>query len=197
MARIRPTDADLIKTLTDLGKSYFTVSDLERILELPRKSLYVVLGRLVKSGVLERLGKNIYTVFTRSLDVEKVANEIYFPCYLSFEKALSACGILSQIPFVLTFASPRPPKKMTIAGTMIEFTHLPKKLYFGYKLEGHRYVAEPEKALLDQLYMVSREKRTLNTEELDLTSINKERLYEYAKKFPAYTRKLLSKSGLI
>ncbi len=193
MARIRPTDADLIKELTDLGKSYFTVSDLERILDLPRKSLYVVLGRLVKSGVLEHLGKNLYTVFTQPLDVEKVANEIYFPCYLSFEKVLSAYGILSQIPFVLTFASSRPSKKMTVGDTMIEFTHLPRKLYFGYKLEGDRYVAEPEKALMDELYMISRNKRTLNTKELDLSLINKEKFCEYAKKFPAYTRKLASR----
>lgn len=175
----------------DLKKPYFTVSDLEMILGLKRKSLYVTLNRLTKSGVLTRLKKNVYVVFTGDIDAEKIANEIYYPSYLSFEKALSVYGILSQIPFTLTFATARPSKKLTIANTEIEYSHIRKSLFFGYEVKKGKYIALPEKALLDELYMVSRGLRTLNMSELDLKEINKARLNEFAKKFPPYIGNLL------
>ena len=192
MARIRPTDTDLIKKLTAFNKSYFTVGDLEKILGLKRESLYVTLNRLTKSGVLERLRKNVYILFTQINDVEKVANEICYPSYLSFEKALSVYGILSQIPYTYTFATVKPSKKMMIGNVEVEYSHLKKELFFGYVLKDGKNIALPEKALLDELYLVSRGVRTLNIEELDLKIINKEIIAEFAKKYPAYINKPLS-----
>lgn len=191
MVRIRPKDTDLIKKLMDLKKPYFTVADLEKIIELKKKSLYVTLNRLTKSGVLTRLKKNVYIVFTGDIDAEKIANEIYYPSYLSFEKALSDYGILSQIPFTLTFATARPSKKLIIANTEVEYSHIKKSLFFGYEVKNGKYIAFPEKALLDELYLVSRGLRTLNITELDLKEISKDRLEEFAKKFPPYIEDLL------
>lgn len=191
MARIRPTDIDLVKKMTDFSKSYFSVADLEKITGLKKISLYVTLNRLVKNGVLQRLKKNIYSLFTKVVDYEKIAGEIYFPSYLSFETALSKYSILSQIPFTETFATPRLTKKTEINGIAIEYSHLPKGLFFGYILQNSKYIAEPEKALLDQLYMVSRGKRSINIEELDLKEIDRKKLDEYAKRFPAYIKPLV------
>ena len=191
MARVRLTNVELIKKLTGFNKSYFTVADLEKVLDLKRNSLYVTLNRMVKSGVLVRLGKNIYLLFTESVDIEKIANELYFPSYLSFEQALSQYGILSQIPYVHTFVTIRPTKKMVIAGVAVEYSHLKKELFWGYTLKNGKYIAEKEKALLDQLYIVSMGKRNVDIKELDLRDIDKEKLEEYAKKFPVIINPLL------
>ena len=191
MVRIRPTDPELIKKLMDLRKPYFTVADLERVLGLKKKSIYVTLNRLTKSGVLTRLKKNVYMVFTGEVDAEKIANEIYYPSYLSFEKALSDYGILSQIPYTLTFATVRPSKKLTIADWQVEYSHIKKSLFFGYEVINEKNIACPEKALLDELYLVSRGLRKINIDELDLREINKEKLEEYAKNFPPYIGDLL------
>src|SRR3990170_3227298 len=145
MARIRPKNIDLIKKLTGFHKSYFNMADLEKVLGLKRDSLYVTLNRLVKAGVLDRLAKNIYSLFTEGLDIEKIANELYFPSYLSFEQALSQYSILSQIPYTLTFATIRPTKKMTIANVAVEYSHIKRELFFGYTLKNDRYIAEKEK----------------------------------------------------
>ena len=191
MVRIRPPDPVLIRKLMDFGKPYFTVADLERILGLKKETLYVTLNRLTKSGILTRLKKNIYVVFTGAVDAEKIANEIHYPAYLSFEKALSDYGIFSQIPLTLTFATLRPSKKLTIADRQVEYSHLKRNLFFGYEVKNGKNIALPEKALLDELYLVSRGLRNINIEELDLKAINKDRLEEMAKKFPAYTNMLL------
>lgn len=184
---------ELIKKLRDFHKSYFTVADLEKVLDLKRDSLYVTLNRLVKSGVLVRLAKNVYLLFTETVDTEKIAGELYFPSYLSFEQALSRCGILSQIPYTQTFATTRPTKKMIIAGVEVEYSHLKKELFFGYILKNGKNIAEKEKALLDQIYMVSMGKRSINIEELDLRGIDIEKLTEYAKRFPNFINPLLDK----
>lgn len=191
--RKRPKNIELIKRLRGFNKSYFNVADLEKVLNLKRDSLYVTLNRLVHSGVLVRLGKNIYSLFTESVDIEKIANELYFPSYLSFEQALSQYSILSQIPYAQTFATIRPAKKMVIAGVSIEYSHLKKELFFGYLLINGKYTAEKEKALLDELYMVSMGKRSIDILELDLKDIDKNKLEEYAKAFPNQIKSLLDK----
>lgn len=186
-------NVELIKKLRGFNKSYFTVADLEKVLDLKRDSLYVSLNRLVKSGVLIRLAKNVYSLFLGPVDHEKIGSELYFPSYVSFESALSRYGVLSQIPYTVTFATRRPTKKMTIANVAVEFSHIKKSLFFGYILKDGRYIADKEKALLDELYMMGMGKRTLNIEELDLREIDKNKLKLYAKKFPKSLKPLVEK----
>lgn len=193
MVRVRPNDIELIKKLRAFNKSYFIVADLEKISGLGRDSLYVTLNRLVKSGVLERLAKNIYLPFTESPDLEKIANELYFPSYLSFEQALSQYSILSQIPYTQTFATVRPTKKITIRNVAVEYSHIKKELFFGYILRNGKYIAEKEKALLDELYMVSMGKRSIDIDELDLRDIDRKKLDEYTKRFPTQLKSLVDR----
>lgn len=193
MARIRPTNTQLINKLSSLRKAYFTLADLEKVLNLPRETLYVTANRLVKEGVLLRLAKNVYVPFTQMVDEEKIADELYFPSYLSFEKALSNYGILSQIPFTLTFATTRPPKQIILRDTELEYTHIKESLFFGYILTNGKNIAEPEKALLDELYLMSRGKRGINLEELDLRDISKAKFFAYAGRFPSYIGSLVAK----
>ncbi len=89
------SNIELLQKLRDFNKTYFTVADLEKILELEWDSLYVTLNRLVKAGVLIKLRRGIYQPEFQGFELEKVANEIYYPSYLSFETALSRYGILS------------------------------------------------------------------------------------------------------
>jgi predicted transcriptional regulator of viral defense system len=177
--------------LRGLSKPYFTVADLEKVLGLKRESLYVTLSRLVKAGILVRLRKNAYKLFIEPHDVEKMANELYFPAYLSFESALAKFGVLSQIPYTLTFATPRPSKRISIGETEVVYRHLKKDLFFGYALGDGKYTATPEKALLDELYLMSRGKAKVDLAELDFREIKRAVLEDYARKFPAYIGGLL------
>ncbi len=46
-----------LKKLEAIDKPYFTINDLWKILDLPKKSVYVTCSRLVKSKDLYRLRK--------------------------------------------------------------------------------------------------------------------------------------------
>lgn len=179
------TTINLIKKLQSFDSKFFTIADLEKIIDLPRNSLKVALNRLIKQGVLDRLTRGVYQLSINPADTKVVANQLYYPSYLSFEAALSKYGILSQIPYTQTFATIKKSKKIWLKETEIEYTQLKKDLFFGYVLADGINVAQPEKALLDQLYLVSRGKRRLNMEELDLNIMNKKILLQCSEKFPA------------
>jgi predicted transcriptional regulator of viral defense system len=184
MERIKPKDMALIQRLLGLDKPYFSPADLEKALGQKRPTLYVTLNRLVKYGVLVRLRQGVYQIALRAADLPRIANQLVYPSYLSFESALSRYGILSQSPYALTFATSRRSRRLTLEDHTVEFRQLKQELFFGYTLQGGLYVAEPEKALLDQFYMVSRGLSSLTLEELDLSSLDLERLQSFAAHFP-------------
>mgnify|MGYP000967451511 FL=1 len=185
------TGIEALKKLEGLKKDYYSVKDLERVLNMSVDSLRGQLTRWVKKGVMIRISEGIYVPYGTEIDITKIANQIYYPSYLSFESVLSKYGILSQVPYTLTFATPKKTRKMILNGTEVEFTKLSDKYFFGYTFENGINIASPEKALVDCLYLVSKGKRVLNIDELYLKNIDKERLIELAKVFPENTRKLV------
>jgi len=182
---------ELIKVLEGLHKPFYTISDLEKVTGLLRDSLYVTIKRLVDRGVLERMGSGIYRLFTTTPSIEKVASSLYIPNYLSFESALSRYGVLTLVPYTLTFATTRKTRRFTIEGRDIEFRQIKKNLFWGYEIEGGIYIARPEKAFLDLIYFASRGKASIDMDEIDMAKLSVSELKKLSKKFPEYTRRYL------
>lgn len=182
---------ELLKELEKFKKPFYSISDLEKITGLPRNSLYVTLRRFVETGVLERIGPGTYRLFTVPPSIEQVASSLYIPNYLSFESALSRYGILTLIPYTLTFATTRKTRRFTIEGRDVEFRQIKKDLFWGYEMAERIYIARPEKAFLDLIYLVSRGQASIDLDEIDLKKLSVSKLKEYAKKFPKYTREYL------
>lgn len=182
---------ELIKVLEGLHKPFYTISDLEKVTGLSRDSLYVTIKRLVDRGVLERMGSGIYRLFTKPPSIEKVASSLYIPNYLSFESALSRYGVLTLVPYTLTFATTRKTRRFTIEGRDIEFRQIKKDLFWGYEMEGGIYIARPEKAFLDLIYFASRGKASIDMDEIDMAKLSVSELKKLSKKFPEYTRRYL------
>lgn len=150
------------QTLKRLGKSYYTVSDLEKIFNLDRKSLLVTLTRLEKRGELTRLSRGMYQLPDQMVDVPVISTQIYQPSYISFEWALAKYGVLSQIPYTLTLATTNRPKRVQIGTVLCEYRQVKQDLLFGFSLVDGIYIACPEKALLDLLDLVSKGKATVD-----------------------------------
>jgi len=183
---------DLIKQLKNIKKDYLSVSDLAQLLGLGERSVYISLSRLEKAEVLTRLKTGIYVLADQEVDLKVIANQLCYPSYLSFETALGDFGIVSQKAYTLTFATTRRSKKDLLGQTEVEYRHLNKELFFGYALKKGLYYAEPEKALLDQLYMVSLGKAKLDFEELDLHELSFKKTEKMAQKFPKSVQKKLT-----
>ena len=184
---------ELLKTLRQFNKSFYTVSDLEKITGLPRTSLYVALRRWQVSGIIERVAQGIYLPMGGNLSIENLAAQLYLPNYLSFESALARHGILNLIPYTLTFATTRKTRKYTLHKQDVEFRQISPELFFGFEMRNGNYIASPEKAFLDELYLISRGKAALDFDEMNIMKMSPRLLRKYAKRFPVYVRRHLER----
>lgn len=178
----------ILDTLRRIDKTYYTVADLKKITGLSLNSLYVTLSRLVGKRLLIRLTSGVYILAEKYSQIDVIANMLYQPSYLSFESALSRYGILSQIPYVLTFATTKKSLRKTLGQTTVEFRTLQKPLFFGYEKNDSLFIATPEKALMDTMYLVTFGKLVLRVDQLDLKEVNVQKAKHLVKVYPKRTQ---------
>jgi predicted transcriptional regulator of viral defense system len=130
------------------------------------------------------LASGVY-ILPESYDrIDAIANMQYQPSYLSFESALSRYGLLSQVPYALTFTTTRKSVRKKLGDTVVEYRSLKVPLFFGYEKRGALFMASPEKALVDRLYMMVFGKFDLRPEHLDLKEIGARKALRIAKAYP-------------
>lgn len=174
---------ELIEKIKGFEKIVFGVGDLRRM--FPEESnLKMSLKRMIDAGVLEKVMRGKYFLKQESIEIEKVASQLYFPSYISFESALSKYGVIDQGVYGLTLATTRHSKKMKIAGTDCEYCRIKGDLYFGFNLEGGIYMAELEKAFLDEIYLIYLGKRKMVRERWHVDGLDFKKIKEYLKKYP-------------
>lgn len=167
----------------------FSSQSLAKLLDIKKeRSVYLIIHKLLKGGVLEKLGKNCYVLTQKPAHQFLVANYCLMPSYISFESALSYYGILSQFPTEVTSVTPLKTTKYVLNNQMFSYTHLKKDLFWGYiKKDDGFLIACPEKAILDQAYMASKGLKAFPKDELDWSLINRKLLLKYAKLYPKLT----------
>lgn len=145
-------------------------------------TVYKLLQRWEKYGVVARLTKGLYRVVDTNMDDFEVANRLIEPSYVSLETALNFYGILSQFPYVITSVTTRKAKRVIVEGKEYEYTKLANNLYWGYEKTDSWLMAVPEKAVVDQLYLVAKGLRSAPVDEWDMSLVNKSRLADYCRR---------------
>lgn len=118
------------------------------------------LSRMVKHGEYFQISKGLYESDCR-VPGYLLAGSIYGPSYISFEYALGFYGMIPESVHTITSATFEKKKKKryeTAFGTFL-YCDVPSVVFpFGIKLlqedEYFYRIAEPEKALCDQLYIM-------------------------------------------
>lgn len=182
---------EFLTRLKNIGKLYYSISDLIKVTGLARDSLYVALSRYVKKKVIIRLTAGIYILPEQYDRLETIANELYSPSYLSFESALSRYGIISQVPYSLTFATTRKSLRRSLAETHVEYRSIKAQLFTGYENNGSIFIATPEKAILDSLYLVSFGKSMTQLKNPGLKEVNVQKMKKLARIYPKRTQELM------
>lgn len=171
----------------------FTVSFLSAGENLAQVRLQI--DRWVKNDKIIRLHKGLYTLAEpyRKVACEPfcVANNLKQASYISLHSALSWHGMIPE--FVPAITSITTGRGQTIETPLnrYEFRHVSKKHFWGYQhtefeLGQSFFIAHPEKALLDLIYLTSGGEKIEFLEGLrlqNLEQINKTRLREFVNKF--------------
>lgn len=180
-------------------KKLFSLSDLVQLTGEDKSSLSVQLTRLVKAGVVSRAAQVWYENPFMPPSSEEVGMVIRYPSYLSMEYALSKHGVLSQAVYTLTLVTTKLPYTYRTDRAVYEYHQISQSLFWGYLREGTVLTAEPEKALLDLIYIrcVSNGELIMDgmaslVNDMTVYEFDLKKLQRYSKKFNSRTRKVLA-----
>lgn len=168
---------------------------------------YRQLDRWEKKGYLKKIKRGFYCLSTQNLTESflfHAANKIYAPSYISLEMALRYYNFIPEEVFQITSVGTKKTANFSTCIGNFNYRHIKPSLYWGYKLikfgQQQMLFAEPEKAMLDYLYLHPHLKTSedflgmrINTEEFRL-QINLEKFQHYLQ---AFHHKQLSKRAHI
>lgn len=153
------------------------------------------LSRWTQAGQLYQLRRGLYALAPPFQKVRPhpflVANRLVTGSYVSCQSALAHHSLIPEyVPQVVSVAVCRPARFDTPLGSY-DFRHLQPRLLFGYLLADlsnnqQAFIAHPEKALLDLIYLHPGGDNLAYLQELrlqNLDRLNLERLHQYAGRF--------------
>lgn len=152
-------------------------------------SVIAALTRQERRGLAEHLLRNIYL---NKLAVGYTARDFLSAIdprsYISLDSALLEWGISSQSPIGLTCLTTSKPRTIRTASILIEFRKISEDLFWGFVERNSRYgvykIAEPEKALLDWVYLGLKAGLPVQLDEIQFQRLNVVKLLEIGKRFP-------------
>lgn len=179
-----------VAKIKSLGKDVFDVRDVKALFPDEVETINTSLKRLKDAGIIVPVTRALYRLADVTFEIEKVATTVLYPSYISFESALSKYGIINQGLYELTLATTRHSKRLRIGGVTCEYSQIKPKLYFGFNLLNGIYIAEPEKAFLDTLYLIALGKKETRYNEWYTKDLDQEKITSYAKPFGKTVAKL-------
>jgi len=179
-----------IRKLRKLKQLYFTYQDLADQLQISPESAMVSCSRYVRSGDLTRLKRNNYIL---SETWERLSREEYYvlanmlqvPSYISLTSALIYYGYTTQIhrDFIESVAIKRT-REFHIKEITFNFSRIKKDYYSDFIRKDDFFIATPEKALVDAVYLDTLGRYRLDAGSIDLGKFNKNKIFKIVSKYP-------------
>lgn len=170
----------MITRLKASGLSTFKVSDAARLTGKSKDYVYLILS---KSKRFHRVQNGIY--YIDGAEPLAIASSIVPISYISLASAFSYYGLIDQIPKAIKVITIHRHKPIgDVQGMRVEFKTVKRKMIYGYGVAKAVSIAEPEKAIVDSLYL-NEDTRYLQEVLRNATaskSIDADKLMEYAKR---------------
>jgi len=163
--------------------------ELARRYKLSEAAVRNALRRHQGRGLVERVSTRIYiNHLNQQFSPRDLVNVLRPESYISLESVMVEKGITSQSPSVLTCVTPGYPQSFRTKSVGIVYRKISSDLYWGYEQKATRYnnylIAEPEKALLDWIYLTRQEGLPTPLDELQLQFLSAAKLRKYSERFP-------------
>jgi predicted transcriptional regulator of viral defense system len=183
---------DLTAMLGEQG--FFDLASVIQLMGGRRKSICMQLSRWCRSGKLISLRRGMYAfpeVGTAvSINPAMLANRLYSPSYISTYWALGFYSMIPEKVVTYTSVTQRVTRSFSNSLGRFQYRSIKEAAFFGYKLleigEDKVLIAEPEKALLDLLYLESGDWNAARMTEMrfqNMEVVDWSRLHVYAERF--------------
>jgi predicted transcriptional regulator of viral defense system len=150
------------------------------------------LARQERRELVEHVSNKIYYNWL-ALDgsTRDLVNVLRENAYVSLESGLREYGISTQSPRTLTCVTTERPKEFKARTIAISYRSISARLHWGFVRKTTRYgsylIAEPEKAILDWIYLGFQNGAAPALDELDFSIVDRPKLLNYARRFPRST----------
>jgi predicted transcriptional regulator of viral defense system len=192
-----------ISELNSINRLYFGYEDIARVLKISPASARVSASRYVRLGLLIRLKRNIYISSERWQTASReerfaLANLGQIPSYISLMTALDYHGITTQVQRdIVESVAVKRTKEISLHGSVFRYTKISRALYFGFVRQHAFFIATPEKALIDAVYLMSFGRYALDLAAIDDEKLNRNEIRRMSRNYPPKTRKVLEKNGYL
>jgi len=88
-------------------------------------------------------------------------------------------------------------KEFSLNGSIFRYIKIIRTLYFGFIRQQEFFIATPEKAFLDAVYLMSFGRYALDLAAIDPGKLNRKELRQMSRNYPPQTRKILNKHGYL
>ena len=174
--------------LVTLRMGVFSLDSAQRILGTSRAYTSLFISRNVAKGSLVLVKKGTYAL--PGSTYAEIASNVYTPSYMTMAAALYYSSAIDQFPNVIvafsTLASRGMQFKNAYGNYSLRIVKVRSDVMFGFKrvkeASGFAYVAEPEKAIVDALYMPRYCPTSYVTSAINSKSIKMEKVLLYAKR---------------
>lgn len=182
------------EALLRIEKPYFTQHDIAYALGIKVGSADVLCSRYVRKGLLMRLKRGLYAR-TETLghlsqrDLFRVANILQVPSYISLITALTYWGITAPAeggPF--ESISVKRTKTFGAGNLSFRYSKIRADLYREFMKNDGVFIALPEKALLDLLYLASIGRYSIDKFSFDLNKLDGRILSDISALYPQRAR---------
>lgn len=197
----------IMNLLFDNDIFYFQPKQLSTILKIDIKTAYDIIQKLKNKDIIKEIenGKYLVTGYDKKRMTSNpfyLATNIVVPSYISYLTILNYYGYTEQVPKFIFCATTKQKKEMHFENYIFKYIQIKKDKLYGYKKEVINefpaFIAESEKAIIDSIDLPNyaggiKEISKIIKDASD--SINKDKLVEYAIKFP--NKSMVSRMGYL
>ncbi len=188
------------RKLAAIDQLYFGYQELARALEISVAAARVTAVRYVKQGFLVRLKRNVYVRRDRwehlaTPELFILANVGQSPSYVSLLSALSYYEISTQMQrgFVESIAVQRT-TTLEADGIVFSYFKVKPEVYTCFSRQNDFFIATPEKAYVDAVYLTWCGNYRIDQTALDLNKLEIRRIKDIGGQYPEKFRNYLKKT---
>jgi predicted transcriptional regulator of viral defense system len=176
-------------------------ADVASALRMSTDAASILLRRLARAGLANRLRKGVWLIGTTAVDrygiVEALTSPM--PSYISLQTALYLRGLIEQVPAVLYVASLGRTQRLATSIGLYSIHHIAPELFDGFEIRSDGIkLATAEKALFDMAYLSGGRTRVFaRVPELELPKGFREaKLETWIRRVPAARRRSMVQKRL-
>ena len=199
----RSTSLDWAATLRREGQrsGILRSDDLARRYGIAESGVGSAFRRQERRGLVEHISNKAYiNKLAHDFSARELGGVLRANAYILLESALAEWGISTQSPASLTCVTRGLPRRFRTPSVRIIYRHIAEHLYWGFQEKRTRHgsykIAEPEKALLDWIYLQRQEGLPVVLDELNLKITDRPKLLKYASRYPIPVQQTVELKGL-